>query len=123
MKKFVVALIAGLLLVGCTPTQSAPVANPTVTITAMPMDDDSRFDQAFVGQYEVKIGGTPSVAQVQSAREVGRQTCAALKSGVSADQVAMIILKNTTTESRPVVIIAVGVGVGIYCPEFISSFK
>jgi len=122
MKKVVIALLSALVLVGCTPAQSAPVDTPTIQ---MPMqDNDYKFDQAFVGQYEAHFGYKPTNEIVQASREVGLNVCKALRAGATATQVVTTLLEATQPgPGREGVLIAAGVGVGVYCPQYIKEFK
>lgn len=115
MRKLLAAIMLSttLLVVGC--TQPATVDIPSIVV----VDNDSKFDQAFVRQ----LGYVPSNEVVQASREVGHATCAALDAGATAQQVVMVLLKNSSGVGRSGVLIAAGVGVGIYCPQYIKDFS
>ena len=125
-------IAAGLLLplafAGCTVQVVAPSTEPSVQTSTVPTqqaseDVDAKFDAAFVKQYNEYIGTMPSNGTVLAAREVGHATCEALAAGASGTEVVQVLTQGQSGNGLKAVIVAAGVGVGIYCPQYISRFS
>lgn len=114
-----------LALFGCSaPAQTAPMMpQATVTVQAPSANDaDSRFDIAFVRMFEQKLGYAPSQDVIVQSRKIGRLTCEALRAGNTATQVSSALLNGRTVQEAMPALVAAGVGVAIWCPEYIKDF-
>lgn len=122
------ALLLPLAFAGCTVQVVAPSAAPQsqeTIVAQQPASEDiaAKFDAAFVKQYKEYVGSTPSNETVLAAREVGHATCEALAAGASGTEVAQVLTQGQSGNGLKAVIVAAGVGVGIYCPQYISRFS
>jgi hypothetical protein len=126
VRRLIVACVVPLALAGCG-------MQPTVTVTAMPPsaasmpmqvpNDESAFDTAFVQQFTKMFGYAPTQEVIVASRKVGHATCNALKAGATSTQIVTTLLESATTQDgRNMLLVAAGVGVGIYCPEYIKDF-
>lgn len=112
-------LLAAVMLVSCTP------ANAPGPVSTVQVEDESTFDQAFVKAFDNEFGHKPSNEIVIAARTTGHAACAALDSGTTADQIVGVVIAsaNGDSDKAMVSIIAIGVGVRVYCPQHVDKFK
>lgn len=116
--KFIGMIFAAVMLVGCTPANT-PAPSPSV----VQVDNDAVFDQAFVKAYQQEFGSIPTNDVVLTARQVGQAACKVFESGGTADDIVKSILSQTSGDGTKLAIIATGVGVGVYCPQYVDMFK
>jgi hypothetical protein len=127
VRRLIVACVVPLALAGCT-MQPAPQTTVTVqamppSAASMPMNNESAFDAAFVVQFTKMFGYAPTQEVIVASRKVGHATCDALNAGVTSDKIVMTLLESATTQDgRNMLLVAAGVGVGVYCPEHIKDF-
>ena len=105
-------------------------ATPTEAETTEPAEEtepetaDEEFDRRFTKMFEDEFGMEPTSDILESHREMAQNVCKALDTGLSAEQIVMIMLKSANGDKDVEKSLTFGISVGVkaYCPEHVKKF-